>query len=114
MCPPRIIAKDRRWRKAAAGNTVTVCLPVDQVRIDLIPGRERADAEHAVFRLQPHLHAGREWLATSVGMPMPRFTYMPSAQLLRGTRGHLFASSTPASVPSSRSISTSMRFSGCG
>src|SRR3546814_2678504 len=30
---------------------------VDQVGVDLVLGRERADAEQAVLRLQPHVHA---------------------------------------------------------
>jgi hypothetical protein len=31
---------------------------VDQVGVDLVLGRERADAQHAVLGLQPHLHVG--------------------------------------------------------
>jgi len=48
---------------------------VDQVGIDLVFGRERADAQHAVFALQRRPRCLRAtWLATSVGMPMPRLT----------------------------------------
>ena len=51
---------------------------VDEVGILVALVGEGADAQHAVLRLQHDVRAGGMKFATSVGMPMPRFTYMPS------------------------------------
>jgi hypothetical protein len=74
--PPRIIAKAVvAAEEAAAGQRGDGLLAgVDQVGIDLVLGRERPDAEHAVLALQPDVDPGGTKLATSVGMPMPRLT----------------------------------------
>ena len=76
ICPPRIIAKlGRAVEIAVCGSWLIGLLAgVDQVGIDLVVVGERPDAEHPVLALQRDRHPCGTWLATSVGMPMPRFT----------------------------------------
>ena len=76
MCPPRIIAKlSALEKKLAPGTAVTVCLPAftrsgsisDSRGNGPIPSSPFSDCSHTC------MPAGT-WLATSVGMPIPRFT----------------------------------------
>jgi hypothetical protein len=59
MCPPRIIAKESALEKkllpAMAGDGLLA--GIDQIRVDGVCGRKRADAEQAVLRLQGDRHA---------------------------------------------------------
>jgi hypothetical protein len=77
ILPPRIIAKLSGCRRCCEPGSVGdgLLAGVDEVGVDLVLGREGADAEHAVLALQPDLDVpAGTWLATSVGMPMPRLT----------------------------------------
>jgi hypothetical protein len=60
---------------------------VDEVGVDLRLGREGADAEQPVLGLQPDVDAAGMWLATRVGMPMPRLTTKPSRSSARRPAG---------------------------
>jgi hypothetical protein len=59
---------------AAAGMVSRLLAGVDEVGVDLVLGGKRADAQHAVFALQPDFLSEATKLATSVGRPMPRLT----------------------------------------
>jgi hypothetical protein len=63
---------------------------VDEIGVLLAGGRSRPHAEQAVLGVQDDLAILRQVLATSVGRPMPRFTYEPSG-MSRATRAAIWS-----------------------
>ncbi|MEO0061448.1 MAG: hypothetical protein RLZZ08_8 [Pseudomonadota bacterium] len=64
---------------------------VDQVGVDLVVIGERADAQHAVFALQGHVHAGGDVVCHKCGDADAKVDVKAILQFLRGALGHLVA-----------------------
>ena len=100
-CPPRIIANESAWWKYdAPGSAVTGCLPALMRSGSSAPASGAGPMPSSPFSVCRMISRSRgRWLATSVGRPMPRFTYAPFADVARDARGHLFAGEAVSSLP---------------
>src|SRR5690606_19100218 len=86
---------------------------VDQVGVDLVLGRERADAQQAVLRLQPDIDAVRDVVGHHRGQADAKVHVHAVAEFLRGALGHL-VTGPGHYLPPSRTVRCSIRFSGFG
>jgi hypothetical protein len=79
-CPPRIIAKDRAESNTEPpGRMVTVCLPALMIWGSTSSSYGKGPMPRRPFsECRVTSTPGGMWLATSVGMPIPRFTTWPS------------------------------------
>ena len=64
---------------------------IDQVGVDFLLGREGADPQHAVFRLQGNGHPRRNMVGNQGRNADPQIDVVAIAQFLRGASGHLVA-----------------------
>ncbi len=79
-CPPRIISKDSLEEKnAAPGTAVMVCLPALMRSASTLSSVGKGPMPSSPFSdwSQTCIPSGM-WLATRVGIPIPRFTTKPS------------------------------------
>src|SRR3546814_114447 len=86
---------------------------VDPFRVDLVLGRERADAEQAVFRLQPDVHSVGDVVRHQGRQADAEVDVHAVGELTGGALRHLFAG-PGHHFTSWRTVRCSMRFSGVG
>ena len=88
MWPPRIIAKLSWLPKMLAPGSVRdgLLAGVDQVGVDLVLGRERADAEQAVLALQPDVDVGADEVGHQRRQADAEVDVEAVLQFLRGAR----------------------------
>ena len=106
MWPPRIMANDSALEKyALPGNSVTVSLPaLIRSRVLFARQRIRADAEHAVFRLQNHLDAWWHVVRDHGGNSDAEVDVIAVAQFLRHAAGDALTRVHPQACPQSSSL----------
>src|SRR5690606_16902196 len=85
---------------------------VDQVGVDLVLGRERADAEQAVLRLQPDVHAIWDVVGHQCRQADAEVDVHAVLELTGGALRHFFAGPGHYGAPAGRTVPGSMRFSG--
>ena len=88
-----------------------VCLPaLIEIRIFLAFVRKRPHAEHAVLRLQHHVHAGGNVVGHERRDADAEVHVEAVAQLARGAFGEIFARPGHQAAPLLRTVRCSMRF----
>ena len=85
-----VAAKNRRAFDGGHG----LLARIDQVGIDFIFCGKRANAQHAVFRLQPHFNVGRHMVGHQGGNANAQIDIEAVLQFVCGTSRHLVL--TPA------------------
>ena len=117
-CEAVVRAEDRRARERGHG----LLAGVDDVGVDLVFGRERADAEHAVLALQPDFDRARHEVRHHRRQADAEVDVEAVLQLLRRAGGHLVVGPGHDQAPAfaadvaadfSLKVRFSMRFSGC-